>query len=97
MTHIDNSDAGNSGPEGADRQRGSAQKSRLRSDSWRTLPILPFEPTTPDEMKMVYDRLNVVFVSELHHEAIDWGTLEAVSAEISRLEKDLLAFCTPAN
>ena len=81
-------------PKGIEGHSPFAQSGGDGTESWAGLPILPFEPTTPVEARMVCDRLNLIWISELYRGAIDWNKLEAVSAEISRLERALLSFVT---
>jgi hypothetical protein len=71
-------------------------KSRPITESRQALPIMPFEPTTPFETVMVCERLDRLWISEVHREEIDWSILEAASSEISRLEKMLAFFFTGA-
>ena len=70
---------------------------RPRTESWMSMPVLTFEPTTPVEIVMVCHRLNMIWVSALHCEAINWNTLEVASAEISRLERALLTLFADAD
>jgi hypothetical protein len=75
-------------------KRPSESKLKIRPtiEPWQALPILPFEPTTPFETIMVCERLNQLWISEVHREEIDWSILEAASIEISRLERLLASF-----
>ncbi len=69
-----------------------ASSFRCLAEAVPSAPALPFEPTTPVEVKMVCGRLHLIWITELNREAINWSTLEAVAAEISRFERALLSF-----
>ncbi len=82
----------NGGKSGVDGHCQKGCKSKVTSirhvvESVSSPLTLPFEPTTPMEVKMVCGRLHLIWITELNREAIDWSTLEAVAAEISRFER----------
>ena len=75
-----------------DEHEADPSRSGLRREIWNASPVLPFEPTSPAETRMLRDRLSFVWITELYREVINWNALEVTSAEISRLEGILLSF-----